>query len=293
MYWQTSRFQVDLKQPCIMGIVNLTPDSFSDGGLHGRPEQASTTASALQYCERLIREGAGILDLGGESSRPGAAPVSLQEELARLMPVLREALTLGVPISIDTCKPAVMQAALDMGADIINDISALRQSGSDRIVAAHPACGVCVMHMHRDPQSMQRLPMQGDAVPQVLLFLEQIVQHLYGLGIAKTRIVMDPGIGFGKTPAQNFALLARQDELIASIGVPLLAGWSRKSSLAAKDEKPADLLQAHGLTHPRLIASVTAAVLAVGNGAHIVRVHDVAATAQALQVWQSMRQQAV
>lgn len=294
MYWQTTRFRIDLDQPCIMGIVNLTPDSFSDGGKHGAADWPGYTTSALRQCERLIREGAGILDIGGESSRPGALPVSLEEELARVLPVLKDAVTLGVPVSVDTYKPEVMQAALDMGADIINDIWALRQPGAEKVIAQHASCGVCLMHMHRDPQTMQSAPMQGDAVPQVLSFLEQSVQRLRALGIKKTRMVVDPGIGFGKTPAQNFALLARQRELVAVfedlLQIPLLAGWSRKSSLATAGDA---FLGAASQTHPRLVASVAAALLAVEHGACIVRVHDVEATAQALRVWGLMRQQAL
>jgi len=217
MYWQTSRYQIDLTSPKVMGIVNVTPDSFSDGGQQG------STLAALKHCEQLIRDGADILDIGGESSRPGAPPLSQDDELARVLPVLREAVRLGVPVSVDSYKPPVMQAALALGADIINDIWALRWRdetagaqalrGAD-LVAAHPKCGVCLMHMHREPQTMQVAPMQGDVVPQVRVFLEQSAQSLLALGVAKARIMLDPGIGFGKTVAQNFALLARQAELL-------------------------------------------------------------------------------
>ena len=174
-----------------------------------------------------------MLDIGGESTRPGAPPVPLDEELARVLPVVREAVTLGVPVSVDTYKPEVMQAVLDLGADIINDIWALRQPAARwHVVAAHPRCGVCLMHMHRDPQTMQVAPMEGDVVPQVLTFCASARSALHGAGVAHARIVLDPGIGFGKTVAQNFSLLARQRELLAA-GYPLLAGWSRKSSLGA------------------------------------------------------------
>lgn len=272
MLWQTSRFVLDLRRPLVMGIVNATPDSFSDGGSH------FSTAAALRHCEQLLQEGADILDIGGESTRPGSPRVPLHEELARVLPIVRGAVTLGVPVSVDTYKPEVMQAALDAGADIVNDIWALRQPGAAQVVAQHPRCGVCLMHMHGDPQTMQTAPMDGDAVVKVLSFLELQAQVLQGLGVEKTRIVLDPGIGFGKTVAQNFALLARQHELLA-LGYPLLAGWSRKSSLGAVT----------GLeVGERLIPSVTAALLAAERGARVLRVHDVRATVQALAVWRAM-----
>jgi dihydropteroate synthase len=282
MYWQTSRFHIALDQPQVMGIVNLTPDSFSDGGQH------ALTAAALAHCEQLLRDGAHILDLGAESTRPGAQPVPVEQELARLLPVLRAAATLGVPISVDTYKPQVMQAALDAGADIINDIWALRwtdvaapQYRGAEIVASHPGCGVCLMHMHREPLTMQAAPMQGDVVQQVLSFLQRSAQDLSALGVDMARITLDPGVGFGKTVEQNFALLARQSELL-ELGYPLLVGWSRKSSLAAMGAGGAPLA-----AQERLVPSVAAALLAVERGARIVRVHDVAQTVQALKVWRA------
>lgn len=282
MIWQTNRFRLDLSRPRVMGIVNVTPDSFSDGG------QYANTAAALVHCEQLLKEGADILDIGGESTRPGAPPVPLAEELARVLPVVRDAVKLGVPVSVDTYKPQVMQAVLDLGADIINDIWALRwrdaPDGLDgrQVVAQHPNCGVCLMHMHREPQTMQATPMDGDVVPQVLSFLQQAAFGLQGLGVDKTRIVLDPGIGFGKTVAQNFALLARQAELLAA-GYPLLAGWSRKSSIGAVASSLPGTALPTGV-HERLVPSVAAALLAVERGAAIVRVHDVLPTVQALQV---------
>ena len=275
MLWQTARFDLDLTHARVMGIVNVTPDSFSDGGRH------ASTAAALRHCEQLLKEGADMLDIGGESTRPGSPALPLQEELLRVLPVLREAVRLGVPISVDTYKPQVMQAALDLGADIVNDIWALRQSGAVQAVAAHPRCGLCLMHMHRDPQTMQTSPMQGDVVPQVLTFLELQAQYLEALGIEKSRIAIDPGIGFGKTVQQNFALLARQRELLA-LGYPVLAGWSRKSSLGAVTGLP---------VQERLGASVAAALLAVQQGARIVRVHDVRDTVAALATWRAMQGQ--
>ena len=279
MIWQTTRFHIDLAQPKVMGIVNATPDSFSDGG------QYANTSAALAHCEQLLRDGAHILDIGAESTRPGARPLSADQELARLLPVLRAAVTLGVPISVDTYKPQVMQAALDMGVDIVNDIWALRWTdpayplSGPAVVAQHPSCGVCLMHMHREPQTMQTETMQGDVVQQVLSFLERSAQSLCALGIEKSRIVLDPGVGFGKTVAQNFALLARQ-AVFLDLGYPLLVGWSRKSSLAGMAIGP-EVLAAQ----QRLVPSVAAALLAVERGARIVRVHDVRETAQALKVW--------
>jgi dihydropteroate synthase len=281
MFWQTSRYLLDLTTPKIMGIVNVTPDSFSDGGLH------ASTRGALLHCDQLLAQGADILDIGGESTRPGALPLPLEEELARVLPVVRHAVTLGVPISVDTYKPAVMQAVLDLGVDIINDVWALRWrdahdglSGSS-VIASHRQCGVCLMHMHGEPKTMQVAPMSGDVVPQVLSFLELLTQSLQGLGIEKTRICIDPGIGFGKTVEQNFTLLARQSELLA-LGYPVLAGWSRKSSLGAVTSLD---------TKDRMVPSVMAAVLAVQNGAKVVRVHDVRETVQALQVLAAMQAQ--
>jgi len=273
MYWQTTRFQIDLSRPVVMGIVNATPDSFSDGGLH------AGVNAAVAHCERLVEEGAGILDIGGESTRPGSPAVGLDEELARVLPVVREAVRLGVPVSVDTYKPQVMQAVLDLGADIINDIWALRQSGALEVVAAYP-CGICLMHMHRDPQTMQSAPMEGDVVPQVVSFLSERAHALGVLGVAPSRIVLDAGIGFGKTVEQNFALLARQQDLMGDGPYAWLAGWSRKSSLGAVTGLP---------VAQRLGASVSAAVLAVDRGARVVRVHDVRETVAALQVWSAMR----
>jgi dihydropteroate synthase len=281
--WQTSRFQIDLTQPRVMGIVNVTPDSFSDGGKYF--SEGSAQNAAFAHCEQLVKDGADMLDIGGESTRPGAPPAPLDQELARVLPVVRHAVTLGVPVSVDTYKPEVMAAVLDLGADIVNDIWALRQPGAAAIVAAHPACGVCLMHMHREPQTMQAAPMEGDVVPQVLAFLEQVARDLQGLGVQGNRIVLDPGIGFGKTVAQNFALLARQRELLAA-AYPLLAGWSRKSSLAAvSGTSLASVAQL--AVSDRMVPSVAAAVLAVDRGARIVRVHDVRETVQALKVWQA------
>jgi dihydropteroate synthase len=272
MIWQTSRFDIDLQRPRIMGIVNVTPDSFSDGGRH------SSASAALAHAEQLLREGAEILDIGGESTRPGAPAVSLEEELARVLPVVQGALAWGVPISVDTYKAEVMQAALDAGADIINDVWALRQNGALAVVAQHPRCGVCLMHMHRDPQSMQVAPMQGDVIEPVKAFLRERAQAVREAGVADSRVVVDPGIGFGKTVEQNFELLSRQSALL-DMGLPILAGWSRKSSLGS--------VTGQSVAADRVAASVTAAVLALERGARVLRVHDVAPTVQAAAVWRA------
>jgi len=272
MFWQTTRFRIDLRKPRVMGIVNVTPDSFSDGGAH------ASSRAALRHCERLIEEGADILDIGGESSRPGSSPVSTEEELARVLPVLNAAASLGVPLSIDTCKPDVMRAALDLGVDIVNDITALGRPGAIDLVAAHPRCGVCLMHMRGEPKSMQSTePVYGDVVAEVAAFLTQRAGAIQQAGVAKERITLDPGIGFGKTSAHNLELLVRQRELLA-LGYPLLVGWSRKRTLGELTGRPVG---------DRVAASVAAALAAVTHGARVVRVHDVAATVDALRVWGS------
>lgn len=281
MHWQTTRFELDLSQPKVMGIVNLTPDSFSDAGQHVE------TAQALRHAEQLLRDGADILDIGAESTRPGAVVVPMEQELARLGPFLREAVRWQVPISVDTYKPEVMQAVLDAGVDIVNDIWALRQPGAEQVVAAHPSCGVCLMHMHRDPQTMQIETMAGDVLREVESFLHARMRALLDAGVGAARLVLDPGIGFGKTVAQNFQLLAQQADLL-HLGRPVLAGWSRKSALGAA------LAHDGQVPEPaqRQAASVAAALLAVQRGASVVRVHDVKDTVDALKIWQAMNQNA-
>ena len=270
MHWQTTRYRIPLHQPVVMGIVNATPDSFSDGGLH------ADAASAQAHCDRLVAEGAQILDIGGESTRPGARQPTLDEELARVLPVLRHAVTLGVPVSVDTSRPEVMQAALDLGVDIVNDVRSLRQPGALAVAAAHPACGVCLMHMQGEPGVMQQAPRyDGDVVAAVAGWLQQRLADVQAAGVAAERIALDPGIGFGKTPAHNWALLQHQQALL-TLGRPLLVGWSRKSTLGALTGRPVDA---------RLPASVAAALAAVQRGARVLRVHDVAATVDALKVW--------
>ncbi len=271
--WSTTRFEIDLSRPRLMGIVNLTPDSFSDGGRH---DSASAGAA---HCERLLAEGADILDLGAESTRPGAASVDATSEWQRLEPVLRAALGLGVPVSVDTRKAEVMARALDLGADIINDVEALRGPQALPTVARHPRCGICLMHMPGDPSTMQRSPAYDDVVREVGAFLAQRLHACTAAGIRAERVVLDPGVGFGKTPEHNLALLGRQSELMA-LGRPLLAAWSRKSTLGVITGRPVG---------ERLAASLAAALAAVSRGAAVVRVHDVAATRDALQVWDAVR----
>lgn len=278
-FWQTSRFLIDLSRPVVMGIVNATPDSFSDGG-HYFAE--SDPSRVLAHCDLLLQEGADMLDIGGESTRPGSPPLPLAQELARVLPVLRHAVTLGVPVSVDTYKPEVMQAALDLGVDVINDVWALRRPGAQQVVQAHPRCGVCLMHMHRDPQTMQVAPMAGSVLPAVQAFLESAAQSLLQAGVDRARVVLDPGIGFGKTVAQNFELLERQAELL-SLGYPLMAGWSRKSALGAVCA-PAGSGEPLPMSE-RLLPSVLTALLAAERGARVLRVHDVGPTVQALKVW--------
>ncbi len=270
--WQTTRFRLSLDRPRVMGIVNVTPDSFSDGGLH------ATAAAAIAHCERLVAEGADLLDIGGESTRPGARTPDSAEEQARVLPVLRAALGLGVPVSVDTSDDGVIAAALDAGVDIVNDVRALRRAGVLARVAAHPSVGVCLMHMQGEPGSMQQAPDYGDVVADVAAFLRQRRDAAVAAGIAPARIVLDPGIGFGKLPAHNLALSRRQPELLA-LGQPLLLGWSRKSTLGQITGRAVG---------ERLAGSVAAALAAVAGGAAIVRVHDVAATVDALKVWAAL-----
>ncbi len=267
--WQTTRFTIDLSRPRVMGIVNVTPDSFSDGGRH------ADTIAALKHAQQLVEDGADILDIGGESTRPGAPPVPVDEEWARIEGVVRGALAWGVPLSIDTCKAEVMQRALDLGADIINDVKALGAPGALDVVASHPSCGVCVMHMKGSPATMQDAPVYSDVLDEVRHFLQARLSALMAAGIGTERITLDPGIGFGKTPQHNLELLKRQGELL-DLGRPLLLGWSRKSTLGELTGRPVG---------QRLAASLAAALASVQKGAAVVRVHDVAQTVDALRVW--------
>ncbi len=274
MHWDTTRFRIELQHPVVMGIVNLTPDSFSDGGAW------SSARDALRHCEALLTEGAAMLDLGAESSRPGAPLVPAEVEWQRLQPVLAGALSLGVPVSVDTCKPEVMQRALDLGVDVINDIHALTAPGAEKALASHPRAGVCLMHMRGDPGSMQRMTGYGDVSDEVCAYLSDRAKALRGLGVASHRIALDPGLGFAKTPAQNLALTQGLPRLVA-LRQPVLVGWSRKSTLGWVTGRPVG---------ERLAASVGAALLVAQAGAHVLRVHDVAATVDALRVWRAAGQ---
>lgn len=266
------RFRFTLERPLLMGIANVTPDSFSDSGQH------ATTESALAHARRLIDEGADILDIGGESSRPGAQPVSAAEELARVLPVITALRDAGVALSIDTAKPEVMRAALDAGASMVNDIEALQRPGALQAVAASNAA-VCLMHMQGGPRSMQVEPRYEDVVTEVMEFLRDRARAAVEAGIRRESIVLDPGFGFGKTAAHNITLL-RHFEQLSTLGFPLLAGLSRKATLGIITGRAVG---------DRLHASVAAALLAAQRGASILRVHDVAATRDALAVWMAVR----
>lgn len=262
-----------MSRPLVMGILNITPDSFSDGGRFAGRD------AALRRAEQMLEGGADILDIGGESTRPGAAPVSLSEELARVMPVI-EALQGGpIALSVDTYKPAVMRAALAAGVDMVNDIYAFRQPGAIEAVAAH-TCGLCVMHMQKEPLTMQVAPAYQDVVKDVDYFLRERANALVLAGVQPDRIVLDPGFGFGKTTEHNLQLL-RQLASLRAIGLPVLAGLSRKTVLGVSSGRPVDR---------RTAASVAAALIAVQHGANIVRVHDVAETVDALKIWQAIEQ---
>lgn len=270
MKLRCGRFELSLERPLVMGVVNVTPDSFSDGGKYLDPQ------AAIAHARRLIGEGADIVDVGGESTRPGAAPVSEAEELRRILPVL-EALR-EVPVSVDTRRPRVMQAALGAGAAMINDIEALRAPGALEAVAGSD-CALCLMHMRGTPETMQRDPSYGDVVKEVMDFLAGRIAACEKAGIARSRIVADPGFGFGKTTGHNLALLRHLPEF-ASLGVPILAGWSRKSSLGCITGREAG---------ERLAGSLAAALLALLGGARILRVHDVKETRDAVLVFEAWR----
>lgn len=264
-------FLLKLDSPLVMGIVNVTPDSFSDGGLF------ASTQEAIKHARKLVEDGADIVDIGGESSRPGAEPVPVEDELDRVVPVVRAIAGAGIPVSIDTVKPEVMQAALDAGACMINDIEALQ--GADSLcVAAGSRAAVCLMHKRGTPRDMQKDPRYGDVVSEVSDFLASRVDSAIAAGIGADRIVVDPGFGFGKSAAHNLELLRRLRE-IAKLGFPVLAGLSRKSTLGE--------LTGRGVAD-RMPASIAAALIAVQNGASILRVHDVAATRDVLAVWKAV-----
>jgi len=271
MRLQCGKFKFDLSRPLIMGIVNVTPDSFSDGGLH------ATTEAAVAHGLRLIEEGADILDIGGESTRPGSMPVALDEELKRVLSVLEGLKHVNVPLSADTQKPEVMREALRAGASMINDVNALAAAGALQAVAKSNAA-VCLMHKQGEPLSMQVNPQYHDVVAQIKAFLSSRVEAALAAGIARERIVIDPGFGFGKTVEHNLALL-RNLEQFRELEVPLLVGLSRKSALGKIANRP---------TGERIYSSMAAALIAVTKGANIVRVHDVGATRDALSVYNAV-----
>ena len=265
-------YTLSLERPLVMGVVNVTPDSFSDGGMF------ADAAGAISHGRRLIDEGADILDIGGESTRPGAAPVSLAEERLRVVPVITGLAGCGVPIAVDTRKPDLMREAVDAGASMINDIGALGAEGAVEALAATEAA-VCLMHMQGDPQTMQNAPAYSNVVREVREFLRGRVEVAERAGISRDRIVVDPGFGFGKTLEHNLALLRGLGEF-SDLGAAILAGLSRKTMLGRITGRDVG---------ERVHASVAAALVAVKNGAHIVRVHDVAATRDALAIWQAVK----
>lgn len=266
------KFSLDLSRPLIMGVVNVTPDSFSDGGHH------FDTGRAVEHARRLIEEGADLIDIGGESTRPGAAPVPLEEERRRVLPVLHALAGGKVPVSVDTRKPGLMREAIAAGADMVNDVGALAAPGALDAVAASPAA-VCLMHMRGEPGTMQADPSYRDVAREVRDYLSGRVAEAQRAGIPRDRIVADPGFGFGKNLEHNLALLRSFSDFEA-LGVALLAGLSRKAMLGKITGREVG---------DRVHASVAAALIAAQNGAHIVRVHDVAATRDALAVWQAVR----
>jgi len=265
--WHCGRFRLDYSRPLVMGVVNVTPDSFSDGGRYLDPRKA------IAHARRLIDEGADLVDVGGESTRPGAQSVDAVDELRRVLPVLHALRDAPVPVAVDTTKPQVMRAAIAEGASVINDVNALRSPGALQTVAASLA-GVCLVHMRGEPRTMQAAPHYKNVVAEVRGFLLERLDAAVAIGIALERIALDPGFGFGKTVGHNLAVL-RNLERLAELGAPVLVGLSRKSTLGAITGRPA---------LERLPASIAAALIAVQHGARIVRVHDVAATRDALAV---------
>jgi len=271
-YLQCGRFGFDLaRRPLVMGILNVTPDSFSDGGRHHALE------FAVEGAEQMIRDGVDIIDIGGESTRPGSPSVPVEEELRRVMPVIYALREMGVPLSIDTCKPEVMREAIIAGADMINDINGFQAPGALEAVRDSD-CGLCVMHMQGTPQDMQAQPDYADVVAEVTAFLRARVDALLAAGVARERITIDPGFGFGKTVEHNVALLRSISDMQRELGLPVLAGLSRKSMIGAITGRPLG---------ERLAGSLGGALAAVAQGARIVRVHDVAETVDALKVWQA------
>ena len=276
--WQAGRFEIGLDKPKIMGIVNLTPDSFSDGGAYSQNAQ-----TALAHAERLLKEGADILDIGGESTRAGADYVPPEEEWARVAPILAEVAGWGVPVSLDTRRTVVMEKALALGGiDIINDVAALTDEGAVELLARQADTGICLMHMQGLPENMQINPKYQDVVGEVARYLKARAAECVAAGIAPQRITLDPGFGsgFGKNLQHNIALMRHLPELMAETGLPLLIGVSRKSTIGELTGETDAAARVHG--------SVAAALASVARGAQIVRVHDVKATADALKVWEAL-----
>ena len=268
--WRTTRFELDLSEPRVMAIVNLTPDSFSDGG------QLSSEAQAIAHAEKMVDAGAFILDVGGESTRPGATALTHEEEWSRISGVLKQLIKWNIPLSVDTYHSQTMAKALDLGVDIINDVWALRRAGSMEAVA-RSQCGLCLMHMHGEPHTMQLNPISGDVMDSLEAFFAHQLAKTDKVGIQRNRLIIDPGIGFGKSVAQNFEILRKQRQLL-KLNQPVLVGWSNKSSLGSVS----------GLSvEQRLAPSLAAAILALERGAKILRVHAVAETMAALSVWKA------
>ncbi|NML61934.1 dihydropteroate synthase [Massilia sp. RP-1-19] len=271
-YLQCGRFGFDLDaRPLVMGILNVTPDSFSDGG------RFQSLEFAVSRAEEMISEGVDMIDIGGESTRPGSPAVPLDEELRRVIPAVYALRDLGKPLSIDTYKPEVMREAILAGADMINDINAFRAPGALAAVADSD-CALCVMHMQRSPETMQQSPEYADVVEEVVAFLRERVEAMVAAGIERQRICIDPGFGFGKTVEHNYALLRNLGKMQQDLGLPVLAGLSRKSMIGAVTGKPLE---------QRLAGSLAGALAALAHGARIVRVHDVAETVDAFKVWQA------
>jgi len=268
MILQCGRFRLTLDRPLIMGVINVTPDSFSDGG------RFFSADAAVAHAWQLVAEGADLLDVGGESTRPGAAPVTLEEERRRVLPVLEALADAAVPMSVDTQKPELMREAVAAGAAMVNDVNGFQAPGALDAVAGGN-CAICIMHKQGDPRTMQQSPRYADVVPEVRNYLQKRISAAEQAGITRERMVVDPGFGFGKALDHNLELLRRLDE-IAALGVPVLAGLSRKSMIGTLTGRDAS---------DRLAGSVAAALFAVQRGAAIVRVHDVAATRDALAVW--------
>lgn len=274
--WRCGHFLFDFtrrKRPLVMGILNATPDSFSDGGMF------RTVTDAITQAELMVKSGADLIDIGGESTRPGAKPVSLQEELDRVLPVIEALKGCGIPLSIDTYKAETMRQALRSGVDCVNDIWALRQNDAVAAVSESKDCGIVLMHMQRDPLTMQFDPEYQDVIAEVSQFLDERAKLLILNGISRDRIAIDPGFGFGKSLEHNINMLSHF-ESFTTLGYPLLAGISRKSMLGKITGKE---------THERMAPSIAAAIMAADRGAQIIRVHDVAETVDALKLWEALQ----